>query len=63
MTELSLLVQSLERERERWLGEKIMEDKERRVEEEKERRSEVERSYQSLSQAILTLVSFTPDRI
>ncbi|XP_030236525.1 trichohyalin isoform X3 [Gadus morhua] len=49
VTELSLLVQSLERERERWLGEKIMED------EEKERRSEVERSYQSLSQAILTL--------
>ncbi|XP_059930632.1 trichohyalin isoform X1 [Gadus macrocephalus] len=54
VTELSLLVQSLERERERWLGEKIMEEKERRVEEEKER-SEVERSYQSLSQAILTL--------
>ena len=65
VTELSLLVQSLERDGERWLEERSVEDTERRVEVEKEekRMSEVERSYQSLSQAVLTLVSFTPDRI
>ncbi|KAJ3591673.1 hypothetical protein NHX12_006805, partial [Muraenolepis orangiensis] len=45
--------ESLERERERWLEERRVEEAESRAEE--ERRREMERSYQSLSQAVVTL--------
>ncbi|KAG7257511.1 hypothetical protein CRUP_018356, partial [Coryphaenoides rupestris] len=52
VTELSLLVQSLESERKRWMEER-REEEERSVEE--EARRELERSYQCLSQAVVTL--------
>ncbi|KAG7283071.1 hypothetical protein CRUP_012964, partial [Coryphaenoides rupestris] len=57
VTELSLLVQSLESERKRWMEERR--EEERKVEEERsveeEARRELERSYQCLSQAVVTL--------